>query len=202
MNPKQHAGIAKLVVHIRESQQDMLQDQKHPLFTMATMVLWQSEDLADFRSHLLEGDVHSATLVGIRIGLQGLFELDSDFAGISMYLGLSVYLERYVKLLVELSKLEAIMHDRKNAVEMLLMRDNRITELFSFAPANDLESQKMYTKYHSALAHNYILLGQFDHFLEEWKKVLQLKWPLAQCKQVGCTSTQLSLAHLIWTRRL
>ena len=195
MNPKRHTGIPKLVVHIRESQQDMLQDQKHPLFTLATMILWQSEDLADFRSRLLEGDVHSATLVGIHMGLQGLFELDSDFAGISMYLGLSVYLERYVKLLVELSKLEAIMHDRKSAVEMLLMRDNRITELFSFAPANNLESQKMYIKYHSALAHNYILLGQFNHFLEQWKKIIQLKWPLAQFKQVGCTPTQLALAH-------
>ena len=112
-----------------------------------------------------------------------------------MYLRLSVYLERYVKLLVQLSKLEAIVHGKQNAVEMLLMRDNRVTELFSFAPVNNLESQKMYIKYHSALAHNYILLGQFDHFLEQWKKIIQLKWPLAQCEQVGCTSTRLALAH-------
>ena len=32
---------------------------------------------------------------------------------------------------------------------------------------------------------------QFDN----WKKVLQLKWPLAQCKQVGCTPTHWALAH-------
>ena len=50
---------------------------------------------------------------------------------------------------------------------MLLMRDNRLAELFSFAPANDPDSQQMYIKYHSALAHNYILLVYFGHFLEE-----------------------------------
>ena len=195
MNPKLHNGSAELVVDIRESQQDILQDQQHPLFIMATMILWQSEDLANFRSCLLKGDIHGATLMGIHIGEQGLFELDSDFAGISMYLGLSAYLERYVKLLVQLSKLEAILHGKQNAVEMLLMRYNRLDELFSFAPANDLESQQMYIKYHSALAHNYILLGQFNHFLEQWKKIIQLKWPMEQCKQVGCTSTHLALAH-------
>ena len=76
-----------------------------------------------------------------------------------------------------------------------MVRYNKVTELFSFASANNLESQQMYIKYHSALAHNYILLGQFNHFIEQWKKIIQLKWPLAQCKQVGCTPTQLALAH-------
>ena len=194
--PELYIGSAKLLAELlEESQQDILQDQQDPLFNLATMIQWQTEDVATFYFSLLKGDVHGATLVGIHMGLQGLFELDSDFAGISMYLGLSAYLELYVKLLVQLSKLEAIIHDRQNAVEMLLMRNNRVTELFSFAPANDLESQMMQIKYHSALAHNYILLGQFDNFLEHWKEILQLKWPLAQCKQVGCTPTHLALAH-------
>ena len=133
--------------------------------------------------------------MGIHIGQQGFFELDSDFAGISMYLGLSAYLERYVKLLVQLSKLEAIVHDTQNAIESLLMRYHRVAELFSFASPNNLETQWIRIKYHSALAHNYILLGQFDHFLEQWKEILQLKWPLAQCKQIGCTSIHMALAH-------
>ena len=195
MKPELYIGSAKLVVEIRESQQDILQDQQDPLFNLATIILWQSEDVATFHFRLLKGDIHGATLVGIHIGEQGLFELDSDFAGISMYLGLSAYLELYVKLLVQLSKLEAIVHGRQKAVETLLMRYNRVAELFSFAPANDLECQEMYIKYHSALAHNYILLGHFDHFLEHWKKILQLKLSLTQCKQVGCTPTHLALAH-------
>ena len=195
-SPELYIGSAKVLAElVEESQQDMLQDQKHPLYYLATMVLWQTEDIAILFFRLLKGDFHGATLVGIHMGQQGLFALDSDFAGISMYLGLSAYLVRYVMLLVQLSKLEAIIHDRQNAVEMLLMRDNRVAELFSFAPANDLESQTMQIKYHSALAHNYILLGYFGHFLEQWKKILLLKWPLAQCKQVGCTPTQLALAH-------
>ena len=78
---------------------------------------------------------------------------------------------------------------------MLLMRCDRVAELFSFAPANDFASQRMQIKYHSALAHNYILLGHFDHFLEQWKKILQLKRSPTQCKQVSCTSTHLALAH-------
>ena len=75
------------------------------------------------------------------------------------------------------------------------MRYSRISELFSAASVNDFEGQHIYVKYHSALAHNYILLGQFDHFLEQWKKILQLKWSPTQSKQVGCTSAHLALAH-------
>ena len=100
-----------------------------------------------------------------------------------------------MKLLVQISKLEAVVHDRQKAMETLLMRCDRLAEIFSFAPANDLGCQRVQIKYYSALAHNYILLGQFDRFLEQWKKILQLKWPLAQCKQVGCTPTHLALAH-------
>ena len=195
MKPELYIDSAKQVVHIRESQQDMLQDQQDPLFNLAHIILLQSESLANFHFHLLKGDIYGATLEGIYIGQQGLIEFDSDYPGISMYLGLSAYLEVYVKLLVQLSELEAIVHGKQNAVEMLLMRYDRVTELFSFAPANDLESQMMQIKYHSALAHNYILLGYFGHFLEQRKKILQLKWPLEQCKQVGCTPTQLALAH-------
>ena len=190
-----HTSSAEPVVDIRESQQDMLQDQQDPLFNLETMILWQSEDIATFRLRLLKGDIHGATLVGIHVGQQGLFEFDSDFAGLSMYLGLSAYLETYVQLLVQLSKLEAIVHGRKSALDMLLMRCDRVAELISFAPANDLASQRMQIKYHSALAHNYILLGHFDHFLEQWKKILQLKRSPTQCKQVSCTSTHLALAH-------
>ena len=112
-----------------------------------------------------------------------------------MYLGLSACLETYVKLLVQLSKLEAIVHGRQKALETLMMRYDRLDELFSFAPVNDLQSQQIYIKYHSALAHNYILLEQFDHFLQHWKKIIKLKYPLAQCKQVGCTPIHLALAH-------
>ena len=193
--PELYIGSAKLVVDTRESQQDMLQDQQDPLFNMAHIVLQQSKEIATFHLRLLKGDIHGATLVGIDMGQQGLIEFDSDFAGLSMYLGLSVYLETYVKLLVQLSKLEAMVHGRQKAVETLLMRYDRVAKLFSFAPANDLECQEMYIKYHSALAHNYILLGHFDHFLEHWKKILQLKLSLTQCKQVGCTPTHLALAH-------
>ena len=67
----------------------------------------------NFHFCFLKGDIHCATLVGIHIAVQGLFELDSEFAGISMHLGLSVYLEVYVKLLVQLSKLEAIIMGSK-----------------------------------------------------------------------------------------
>ena len=195
MNPKLYIDSAKQVVDTRESQQGILQDPQHPLFNLATMVLWQSEDVATFHLHLLKGDIHGATIVGIHVGQQGLFELDSEFAGLSMYLGLSAYLEMYVKLLVQLSKLEAIVHDTQNAIESLLMRYHRVAELFSFAPPNDLETQWIRIKYHSALAHNYILLGQFDHFLEQWKEILQLKWSPTRCKQVGCTSIHMALAH-------
>ena len=132
------------------------------------------------------------------MGQQGLVTFDSGFKAISIHTGLSTYLEMYVKLLVQLSKLEATLHGRQNAVETLLMRYDRVIELYSYALANhtnDFKLQETYIRYHSALAHNYILLGHFDHYLEQWKKILQLKWPLAQCKQVGCTATHLALAH-------
>ena len=117
MKPEHYIGSAKRAVDTRESQQDMLQDQQDPLFNLAHIVLRQSEDVATFHFHLLMGDIHGATLVGIHIGQQGLIKLDSDFVGLSMYLGLSACLETYVKLLVQLSKLEAIVHGRQKAVE-------------------------------------------------------------------------------------
>ena len=153
------------------------------------------ESIAACYLHICIGDINGAISVAIKMGRSGLANFDSNYKGILMHAELSVYLEMYVDLLIQLSKLEGKMQGKQNTVETLLLRYNRVTELFSFAPANDLESQRMQIKYHSALAHNYILLGQFDHFLEQWKKILQLKWPLAQCKQVGCTSTHLALAH-------
>ena len=173
MNPELYISSRKLVVRVKESQQHILHDQKHPLFALTSVLLWKAQYVATFSFRLLKGDIHGATYVGIYIGQTGiiLFTLDSEFLGISMYLGMSAYIDMYVKLLVQISKLEAIIHSRKKAVEILLMRYNRVAELFSFAPANNLESQWMRIKYHSALAHNYILLGQFDHFLEEWKTI-------------------------------
>ena len=67
-----------------------------------------------------------------------------------------------------------------------------MSELYSYTSANNTNDL---IKYHSTLANNYILLGQFYNFLEQWKKIIELKWSLAQYKQVGCTSTQLALAH-------
>jgi len=60
--------------------------------------------------------------------------------------GLSVSLEMYVNLIVHLSKLEAIMHGQQKAVRVLLLRYERITELYSaYASASDLESRQAYT---------------------------------------------------------
>ena len=142
MKPKLYIGSAELVVDIRESQHDMLQDQQDPLFNLAHIILWQSEDLATFHFCLLIGDIHGATLMGIHMGQQGLSELDSDFPAISMYTGLSAYLERYVKLLVQLSKLEAMVHGRQNAVETLLMRYDRVAELFSLHQQTILNARR------------------------------------------------------------
>ena len=130
------------------------------------------------------------------MGRSGLANFDSNNKGILMHAELSVYLEMYVDLLIQLSKLEGIMQGKQNTVETLLLRYNRVTELFSFAPANDLESQRVRIKYHSVLVHYYILLGEFEHFLEQWKKIIQLKYPLTQCKQAHCGSSTL------WTGRL
>ena len=153
------------------------------------IMLRLNKDKTLLYSYIQTGDIYGAILVGISIGKKGLTNFDADFKGISMHTGLSAYLETYVNLLAQLSKLEAIIQGRQKALETLMLRYDWITE------QNDLESQWTHTKYHSALAHNYILLGQFNNFLEHWKKVLQLKWPLAQCMQVGCTSTHLALAH-------
>ena len=192
MNPNLHVGSADLVSDTRKSMPDFLQDQRHQLFSLAHIVLKLSEDVAAFQSRLSMGDIHSAISLGIDMGQRGLFEFDSHSKSISMEAGLSQYFERYVNLLVQLSKLEAIINGRQKALDLLMLRYKRVAQLFSFTSANDLQ---MYIKYQSALAHNYILLGQFDHFLEQWKKIIQLKWSPAQCKQLTCTPTHLALAH-------
>ena len=153
-----------------------------------------NEDKTLLFSYIHRGDIYGAILVGIDIGKEGLANFDANFKGISMHTGLSAYLEMYVNLLVQLSKLEAIIHGRQKALETLMLRYDWITdhELFS---TNDLETQWIRIKYHSALAHNNILLGQFNHFQKRWKKIIELKWPMEQCKQVSCTSTHLALAH-------
>ena len=84
MNQQLHDSSTELLIDTRESQRDILQDPQHPLFNlMATWILWLSEDSAAFHLHLPKGDTHGATLVGIHIGQQGLFELDTDFKLIS-----------------------------------------------------------------------------------------------------------------------
>ena len=159
---------------------------KNPLRHLVQTMLRLNEDETLLFSYIHRGDIYGAILVGIDIGKEGLVHFDANFKGISMHTGTSAYLEMYVNLLAELSKLEAIIHGRQKPLETLMLRYDWITELF---PTNDLESQ--WIKYHSALAHNYILLGQFDNFLEHWKEILQLKYPLAQCVQQGCTSIHL-----------
>ena len=143
--------------------------------------------LQEWRSYILRGDVHRALQVGITIGREGLVSFDADFKFVSAQKGLHMCLMTYVKLLVHLSKLEAIVHGKLCAMQMLQSRHSRITELHSYPTANsteDAESLQIYVHF-----------GQFDPFIDSWKAFLQLKWPLAQCKQVGCTPTQLALAH-------
>jgi len=170
-------------------------DQEHPLRHFVETIHTPRQQIAGCMLDFLNGDIDEGIALGIKIGRSGLANFDSNYKGIIMYAGISVYLEMYVDLLIQLSKLEGITQDKQRAVETLLLRYNRVTELFSFASANDLESHQVQIKYHSALAHNYILLGQFDHFLEQWKKIIELKWPLPQCKQLSCTPTHLALAH-------
>ena len=143
--------------------------------------------LQEWRSYILRGDVHRALQVGITIGREGLVSFDADFKFVSAQKGLHMCLMTYVKLLVHLSKLEAIVHGKLRAMQILQSRHSRITELHSYPTANsteDAESLQIYVHF-----------GQFDPFIDSWKAFLQLKWPLAQCKQVGCTPTQLALAH-------
>ena len=129
--PELYIGSAKLLAELlEESQQDILQDQQDPLFNLATMIQWQTEDVATFYFRLLKGDVHGATLVGIHIGQQGLFELDYDFAGISMYLGLSAYLERYLMYIVWLSR--SFADAKENSSATLLSLINNISTAFCF----------------------------------------------------------------------
>jgi len=151
--------------------------------------------IAYLYSYILHGDIHYGVSLGIKIGQQGLISFDYDFTVVSKQRGLSVSLDQYVNLVIQLSKLEAIVHGKQKAIEVLLLRYERITELYSYASTNDMESRQVYIKYHSALERNYILLGQYHKFLEHRKKVLQLKWSLAKCKQVDCTPTHLALAH-------
>ena len=184
-------NITKALTHSKKNLQNILQglSKKNPLRNLVHTMLSLTEDKILLCSYIQTGNVYGAIFVGIIIGRAGLANFDASFKGISMHTGLSAYLEMYVNLLAQLSKLEVIIHGRQKALETLLLKYDWITE------QNDLDSQWVHIKYHSALAHNYILLGQFDNFLEHWEKILQLKWPLAQCKQVGCTSTHLALAH-------
>ena len=160
-----------------------------------TPVLTLHRLIADLQLSIHRGEIHDAVSLGIEIGQRGLIIIDVEYAPISMQRGLSVYLEMYVNLLVQLSKLEATIHGKQSAVQVLLLRYRRITELYSYASENDLESRQVYIKYHSALEHSYILLGQFHKFLEHRRKILELKWSLAKCKQVECTPTHLALAY-------
>ena len=184
-------NITKALTHSAKDLQNILQglSKKNPLQNLLHTMLSLTEDKILLYSYIQQGNVYGAIFVGVIIGRAGLANFDASFKGISMHTGLSAYLETYVNLLAQLSKLEAIIHGRQKALETLLLKYDWITE------QNDLESQWVRIKYHSALAHNYILLGQFDNFLEQWKEILQLKWPLAQCKRVGCTLTHLALAH-------
>ena len=154
--------------------------------------------LQRWRLYFLKGDVHQVLSMGITIGQEGVVHFVADFKFVSVRKGLHTCLMTYVKLLVHLSKLEALVHGKQHAIQMLQSRHSRITQVYSYPTANDTNDAKwlqIYTKYHSTLAHNYIDLGRFDLFLESWKEVLQLKWPLAQCNQELCNSTHLALAH-------
>ena len=154
--------------------------------------------LQQWRSYFLNGDVHRALSMGITIGQEGVVHFVADFKLVSVRKGLHMWLMTYVKLLVRLSKLEALVHGKEHAIHMLQSRHSRIIQVYLYPTANgskDATRLQIYTKYHSTLAHNYIDLGRFDLFLESWKEILQLKWSLAQCNQEHCNSTHLALAH-------
>ena len=187
-------GIIGELINSTQLVKNTLQDSDH-LDPLALLLQNIYTDMIHFYSSILRGDIHSAVSLGIFIGLQGVLSFDSNFMAISIQKGLPVSLELYVDMLVQLSELEAIMHGKQKAVTVLLLRYTRITELYSNASENDLESRQVYIKYHSALERYYILLGQFHKFLEHRRKILELKWSLAKCKQVECTPTHLALAY-------
>ena len=80
------------------------------------MLLGLTRDIADLHSSILCGEIHYAVLLGIEIGQTGLTTFDFDYAPISMQK------EMYVNLVVQLSKLEAIIHGKQNAEQVLLLK--------------------------------------------------------------------------------
>ena len=76
-----------------------------------------NEDETLLFSYIHKGDIYGAIMVGTLIGKEGLAYFDANFKGISMHTGLSAYLEVYVNLDAQLSKLEAIIHGRQKGLE-------------------------------------------------------------------------------------
>ena len=190
-----HNQVMETLVFNTQALQNLHQDHNDALHPLNLEVQNMYTDTIHLYESILRGDTNSTVSLGITIGHKGVLSFDSNFMAISIQKGLSLSLELYVDMLVQLSELEAIMHGKQKAVTVLLLRYTRITELYSNASENDLESRQVYIKYHSALEHNYILLGQVHKFLEHRRKILELKWSPAKCKQVECTPTHLALAY-------
>ena len=147
-----------MLINVTKAFQNIL-----PIHLVALVLQRLTTDMTDLYSSILLGDIHYAISLGIEIGQQGLITFDFDFMLISMRRGLSLSLELYVNLVVQLSQLEAIVHGKQKAMEVLLLRYERITELYSYASTSDMESRQVYIKYHSALERNYILLEQYHN---------------------------------------
>ena len=131
-----------------------------------------------------------------------LMQYDMQFALISNHTGKSASFEVYVNLLIRLSKIDGKVdgQSHRSQLQTLLSRSKRVEELYHLARTDDsISSRMVYAKYYSEVTNSYMHYGkffeQFNPFLQHWKSFIQLKWPLAQCKQVGCTPTQLALAH-------
>ena len=104
------------------------QDKKHPLRRFVETIQTPCKLIASCHLHILDGDIEGAILLGIKIGQSGLANFDSNYKGIVIHAGTSVHLEMYIDLLIQLSKLEAIMQGKQRAIQALLMRYNRVTE--------------------------------------------------------------------------
>ena len=78
-----------------------------PLHPVAQLLQRLNANIEDLYSAILRGDIHYTVSLGIEIDQQGLISFDFDFMLISIQRGLSVSLELYVNLVIQLSKLEA-----------------------------------------------------------------------------------------------
>jgi len=142
--------IEKLIISTQEVQDTLQGLEGFDYFALFLQGMYT--DLAVLYSSVLSGNIHYTVLMGIEIGQRGLVCFDFHFMPVLKHKGLSVSLQMYVNLIVRLSKLEATVHSQQKAVQVLLLRYRRITELYStYASANDPENRQVYIRYRSAL---------------------------------------------------